>query len=319
MRPETMRELAQNQGVRLPSHLLEEDPLQVPANARGWFRFQRSYDTARALVRSEETMRRIVREAAEDDAREGSVRLEMQVDPTSYAPWVGGITPALEIVLDEAKAATAATGVQVAIVVAASRTRHPLDARTLARLASRYAGDGSGSVVGFGLSNDERVGQTSEFSTAFQIAKNAGLAAVPHGGELLGPKSIREVVSHLGPQRLGHGVRATEDPELLKRLVGEGIAFELCPASNVNLGVYDHAGQIPLRTLIDSGAVVALGADDPLLFRSRLLDQYQLAHETHGCNRKELASLAKSSISASTASGSDKQRWYREIEQWEKQ
>lgn len=319
MRPETMRELAQEQGVRLPPHLLEEDPLQVPADARGWFRFQRSYDTARALVRSEETMRRIVREAAEDDAREGSVRLEMQVDPTSYAPWVGGLTPALEIVLDEAKAASAATGVEVAIVVAASRTRHPLDARTLARLAGKYAGDTPGSVVGFGLSNDERVGHTSEFSTAFQIARSAGLAAVPHGGELLGPESIREVVGHLAPERLGHGVRATEDPELLKRLVGEGIAFELCPASNVNLGVYASASEIPLRTLIESGATVALGADDPLLFRSRLLDQYQLARDVHGCSRKELASLASSSISASTASAADKQRWYQKIAQWESQ
>ena len=129
----------------------------MPADARGWFRFQRSYDAARALVRSEAAMRRIVAEAAEDDAAEGSRRLEMQVDPTSYAPWVGGITPALEIIIDEAIAAGKRTGVEVALIVAASRIRHPLDARTLARLAVQYAGDGPGQVVGFGLSNDERV------------------------------------------------------------------------------------------------------------------------------------------------------------------
>ena len=102
----------------------------MPADERGWFRFQRSYDAARAVVRSEAAMRRIVREAAEDDAAEGSRRLEIQVDPTSYAPFVGGITPALEIVLDEATRASAATGVEVGVIVAASRTRHPLDART---------------------------------------------------------------------------------------------------------------------------------------------------------------------------------------------
>lgn len=316
MRPETMRELAEEQNIRLPAHLLESDPLTVPADARGWFRFQRSYDAARQLVRSERVMRRIVREAAEDDAVEGSVRLEMQVDPTSYAPWVGGVTPALEIVLDEAKTATRATGVQVAIIVAASRIRHPLDARTLARLAGNYAGPGPGEVVGFGLSNDERVGNTADFSAAFRIARRAGLAGVPHGGELLGPQSLREVVGHLKPARIGHGVRSTEDPELLARLVDEGIAFELCPTSNVNLGVYSTAGEVPLRTLFDSGAQVALGADDPLLFRSRLIDQYEMARLEHGFSDEELATLAVASIDASLASEPDKTRWKQQVRTW---
>lgn len=316
MRPETMRALALEQGTRLPAHLLEQDPLTVPADARGWFRFQRSYDAARTLVRSETVMRRIVREAAEDDAAEGSVRLEMQVDPTSYAPWVGGLTPALEIILDEAKEASKATGVEVAVIVAASRTRHPLDARTLARLAAQYAGDGPGEVVGFGLSNDERVGETSEFSAAFRIAKQAGLAAVPHGGELLGPDSIRQVVGHLGPKRLGHGVRVSEDPVLLQRLVQEDIAFEVCPASNVSLGIYPSRSDVPLRALLKSGATIALGADDPLLFRSRLVDQYQIAKNDHGFTTQELAVLARGSIDASLASESKKRLWRAGVEEW---
>ncbi len=316
MRPTTMLELAHDQGVRLPPHLLEQDPLTVPPDARGWFRFQRSYDSARSLVRSEQAMRRIVREAAEDELAEGSVRLEIQVDPTSYAPWVGGLTPALEIVLDEAQLASRDTGVDVGVVVAASRLRHPLDARTLARLASQYVGDGAGEVVGFGLSNDERMGTTSEFANAFQIAKRAGLASLPHGGELLGPGSVREVVGHLGPARLGHGVRATEDPELLKRLVDDEIAFEICPTSNVSLGVFASPKEVPLRKLTDAGARVALGADDPLLFRSRLVDQYKLARDVHGFADVELAALAKQSVDASLASPTQKARWKKQVDQW---
>lgn len=316
MRPETMRELAAEQEVRLPSHLLDQDPLTVPADSRGWFRFQRSYDAARALVRSEDVMRRIVREAAEDDAAEGSVRLEMQVDPTSYAPWVGGLTPALEIVLDEAKQASAATGVEVAVIVAASRTRHPLDARTLARLAAQYAGQGPGEVVGFGLSNDERVGDTADFATAFRIARDAGLASLPHGGELLGPDSVRQVTSHLAPARLGHGVRSVEDPQLLDRLIEDGVAFEVCPASNVSLGVFSSRRDVPLRPLIDAGATVALGADDPLLFLSRLVDQYRIAREMQGFTDSELAHLASSSIDASLASEETKRRWKTGVDEW---
>lgn len=318
MRPATMIELAAEQGIRLPHHLLETDPLRVPADRRGWFRFQRSYDAARALVRSEKVMRRIVREAAIDDASEGSCRLEIQVDPTSYAPWVGGITPALEIILDEAKIASRATGVEVGVIVAASRMRHHLDARVLARLAAQYAGDGPGEVVAFGLNNDERAGDTSLWSSAFRIARRAGLVGVPHGGELLGPEHIREVVAHLKPARLGHGVRAAEDPELLDHLVADEIAFELCPASNVSLGVYHDRSEVPLRRLLAAGAQIALGADDPLLFHSRLLAQYQAARKVDGLNDAELAQLARGSIRASLATSTSKRRWLAAVDDWER-
>ncbi|MGY4643467.1 adenosine deaminase [Cellulomonas sp. URHB0016] len=316
MRPTTLADLAAEHGIRLPSALLDDDPLHVPADERGWFRFQRLYDAARACVRSEADMRRIVAEAAADDAAEGSGRLEIQVDPTSYAPFVGGVTPAIEIVLDAAREASAATGVDVGVIVAASRMRHPFDARTLARLAARHAGDGPGQVVGFGLSNDERRGETADFAPAFAIARRAGLASVPHGGELLGPAHVEDVVDHLRPDRLGHGVRSAEDPRVLERVVDEGVALEVCPASNVSLGVYRSADEVPLRTLVDAGARVALGADDPLLFRSRLVAQYELAREAHGFSDEQLADLARSSIRASRASDGVRARLLAGVDAW---
>ena len=296
MRPATLQELAGERGMRLPRSLTDDIALQVEPTRRGWFRFQRQYDTARAVVDSEQAMRRLLHEAVEDDAAEGSGRLELQVDPTSYAPFVGGITPAVEIVLDQAERSEAATGVSVGIVIAASRTRHPLDARTLARLAARQAGR----VIGFGLSNDERRGDTAEFGPAFRIAREAGLLSVPHGGELLGPSHVRDVVEHLHPHRLGHGVRAVEDPQLLDRVVEAGIGLEVCPASNASLGVLQVAEDVPLRTLMAAGAQIALGADDPLLFGSRLLEQYETARRI-GLDDAELAGLAASSIRLSAA------------------
>ena len=106
MRITTLRALADKHSIRLPDALTTSwPPTLSAADERGWFRFQRLYDIARACVRDESDMRRIVREAAMDDAAEGSRWLEIQVDPTSYAPFVGGITPALEIILDEARVA----------------------------------------------------------------------------------------------------------------------------------------------------------------------------------------------------------------------
>lgn len=313
---QTLQELAEFADVPLPESLVDADPLSVPQTTRGWHRFQRSYDMARLVVTSEHAIRRVVQAAVANDAREGSRRLEIQIDPTSYAPHVGGLVEALEIVLDEARAASDVYGVGVGVVVAASRLRNPMMAETLARLAVRHAGDGPGEVVGFGLSNDEHAGVTEEWSHAFSIARRGGLLGVPHGGELCGPDHVRRVLRALAPARLGHGVRATEDPALLAELVEQGVAFEVCPTSNVHLGVYERAADVPLRQLVDAGATVALGADDPLLFFSRLTDQYELARDVQGFSDVELAALARSSISASFASPSDKQRWLYEIDTW---
>lgn len=316
MRQSTLEDLAAAAGVRLPPALVDGHQLRVPASERGWFRFQRLYDAARACVRSEADMRRIVLEAAEDDASEGSGRLEIQIDPTSYAPLVGGITPALEIVLDAAREASEAFGTEVAVIVASSRMRHPFEARTLARLAAQHAGQGAGEVVGFGLSNDERRGDTAEFAHAFAIARRAGLASVPHGGELLGPGHLHDVLGYLAPDRLGHGVRAVEDPALLDRIVTSGVALEVNPASNVSLGVYAEDSLVPLRALVDAGATVALGADDPLLFGSRLAAQYETARHVHGFDDVALAELARSSVRASRASAATSARLLAGIDAW---
>lgn len=246
-------------------------------------------------------MRRLVREAALDDLAEGSRWLELQVDPTSYAPFVGGLTPALEIVLDEAAAISRELPIGVAVIVAASRIKHPLEARTLARLAVRHSGNGPGRVVGFGLSNDERRGATADFAPAFRIAQRGGLALVPHAGELLGADAVDDTLGSLRPDRLGHGVRSIEDPAVLGRVVDHGIVLEVCPGSNVALGVYDHAADVPLPALLAAGARVALGADDPLLFGSRLTDQYRTARDAHGLSDPDLAELARTSFRGSRA------------------
>lgn len=316
MRPQTLKELAAKHGIRLPESLREQHLLRLTPDERGWFRFQRLYDAARSCVRDAEDMRRIVLEAAEDDAAEGSRWLELQVDPTSYAPYVGGLTPALEVVLDAAAEAGRTTGCQVAVIVAASRIRHPLDARTLARLAARYAGDGPATVVGFGLSNDERRGITEDFAPAFRIAARAGLASLPHSGELLGPEHVSATLAALAPDRLGHGVRSVEDPAVLRRIVDAGVGLEVCPASNAALGVYPSMAQVPLRPLVDAGAQIALGADDPLLFGPRLAAQYDAARQSHGFDDVALAGLARSSVEVSRAPSDVRARLLAGIDSW---
>ncbi|MFD7557025.1 MULTISPECIES: adenosine deaminase [unclassified Streptomyces] len=314
MRPSTLLELADKYGVRLPDALTAGEPPKLRAtDERGWFRFQRLYDAARSCLREPEDIHRLVREAAEEDVRDGSGWLEIQVDPTSYAPLLGGMIPAVELILDAVDSASRETGLGMRVLIAANRMKHPLDARTLARLAVRYADRG---VVGFGLSNDERRGMARDFDRAFAIAREGGLLAAPHGGELTGPSSVRDCIDDLHAARIGHGVRAAEDPRLLKRLADRQITCEVCPASNVALGVYERPEDVPLRTLFEAGVPMALGADDPLLFGSRLAAQYEIARRHHGFTDAELAELARQSVRASAAAEDVQAKLLAGIDHW---
>jgi adenosine deaminase len=216
-------------------------------------------------------------------------------------------------VLEAARAAAAATGVGIGVIIAANRTKHPLDAKTLARLAVRYADHG---VVGFGLSNDERRGRAYDFDGAFRIARRGGLLAVPHGGELLGPAAVRACLDALGADRIGHGVHAAADQALVETLAARGVTLEVCPASNVGLGVFDKPADVPVRRLFDAGVPVALGADDPLLFGARLVRQYELARTAHDFSDAELAELARYAVRGSAAPADVRKRLLGDIDGW---
>jgi adenosine deaminase len=314
MRHTTLTELADERGVHLPDALRQERlPHMHATDERGWFRFQRLYDIARSVLREPDDLRRLLREVAEDELADGSRWLEIQIDPSGYAARFDGLTATMETVLDAARAAADAVGVGIGVVVGANRTRHPLDARTLARLAAQYVDHG---VVGLGLANDERRGRAEDFEPAFRIAREAGLAALPHGGELAGPDSVRACLDVLQATRIGHGVRSAEDPGLVARLADRGVTLEVCPGSNVALGVYDRPDDVPLRDLVEAGVPVALGADDPLLFGSRLADQYRTAREVHGFDDHALAELARMSVRGSLAPDADKQAILRDIDTW---
>ncbi|MGI9008391.1 MAG: adenosine deaminase [Streptosporangiaceae bacterium] len=314
MRRGTLIELAAAHGITLPDAFGAEWPPRLRGtDERGWFRFQRLYDCARAVLRTEADIRRLITEIAQDELAEGSGWLEYQVDPSGYANRFGGVSAFTELVLDATREAAGRAGVGIGLIIAANRTRHPLDARTTARLAGQHAGRG---VVGFGLSSDERRGTPAEFAAAFRIASRAGLLSVPHGGELAGPASVRDCLDDLHADRIGHGVAAAAEPELVKRLAGQQTTLEVCPASNVALGVAATPGHVPLLPLLEAGVPVALGADDPLLFGSRLTAQYEIARSAHGLTDTELAGLARMSVLGSAAPSEVRTRLIAGIDSW---
>ncbi len=120
----------------------------------------------------------------------------------------------------------------------------------------------------------------------------------------------------LHADRIGHGIRAVEDPAVVKRLAAEGVTCEVCPSSNVALGIAAGLAQVPLRSLFEAGVPVALGADDPLLFGPRLTAQYEIARYAHGFTDADLADLARTSVLSSVAPEPVRARLLAGIDGW---
>lgn len=300
MRPATLAELAARSGIPVP-------PILETGVTHGWEAFQSRYDAARAAIRTAADLARVVAEAAEDNAADGAGWVELQVDPTSYADRLGGLEPVVEAVL------AGAGGYPVGVILAASWARPPEVAMAVARLAARYAGAG---VVGFGLSNDERLGRVTEFVAAFRVAAGAGLLAAPHAGFYEPAWHVRECVELLGAGRIGHGLTACADPAVLALLAERGVALEVCPTSYPPFGVLPDLAAVPVRALLGAGVRVALGTDDPLLFGAGLTEQYAIARRELGCTDPELASLARHSIAASAAPAQVRQRLLAGVDAW---
>ncbi|NUT35300.1 MAG: adenosine deaminase [Hamadaea sp.] len=298
MRPRTLAELAGRAGLAVPPPL----PTGV---TQGWEAFQSRYDAARAAVRTAEDVARLVREAIEDDLADGAAWVEIQVDPTSYAERLGGEEAVVETVL-------AAAAGRAGVILAASWAGTPERAVRVATLAARYADRG---VVGFGLSNDERLGRVADFVPAFRVAAAAGLVSVPHGGFYEAAWHVRACVEQLGAARVGHGVTAAADPATVELLAHRAVALEICPTSYPPLGVAELAA-LPIRALLAAGVPVALGTDDPLLFGHGLTAQYAIARDRLGLADAELAALARHSITASAAPEAHRRAMLAAVDAW---
>ena len=287
MRRSTLAELADREGVVVPD----------VSTFDGFGSFIELYRFASSLVRRSEDLRRLVLEIAEDTAADGGVWVEVNANPTLH-PELGRMEEVLELTLDAAAQAADQTGVGVGLILSADRTRPPAEAVALARLATRHAAQG---VVGFGLANDEAGFPPEPFAEAFAIARGAGLLSVPHAGELAGPESVRGALDALGAVRLAHGVRAVEDPALVERLAREQVCLDVCPTSNLLLGVAPSLADHPLTALLAAGVPVSLNADDPLLFSPGLLDEYELVASGLALDDATMARIAATSIRASGA------------------
>jgi adenosine deaminase len=288
MRPETLAELAGAAGLPLPT---------LPV--RGSFEaFGNAMEAVAGAVRRPDELARLVGEVVEDAAADGAVWAEVSVWPGFLRGRLGPDELVVERLLDAGTRASQEHGVGFGLMVAANRNRGPEEAVRVAELAATFVGQG---VVSFGLDGDEAAHPAAFYAQAFEIAKSAGLLCTPHAGELRGPDSVQSALDHLHPDRILHGVRAWEDADVTERLVSHAVALDVCPTSNVALGVYADLSEHPLPHLLEASVACSINADDPLMFGTSLLGEYEACRQAFQLTDAQLADCARVSLRESGA------------------
>ncbi|MGM1062119.1 adenosine deaminase [Saccharothrix sp. Mg75] len=260
--------------------------------------FIKVYGTVNDLVTTGEDVQALVLGLAEEHARRNVRYAEVTVSATSHLRAGIAADELDEALTTSRERARAEHGVELAWVFDVPGVWDLDFGLTSARYATGHRPPGT---VGFGLGGFEADAPRRAFREAFALARDAGLHCVPHAGETTGPDQVREALDDLRAERIGHGVGAARDPELLRRLADEGVTLEISPTSNLRTGAVPDLADHPLPRLLDAGVPVCLNTDDPAMFHTDLNAEYLLVHERFGLGRDELADLARTGVRASFA------------------
>jgi len=163
-------------------------------------------------------------------------------------------------------------------------------------VALRLRPDG---LVSFGLGGPEQGVAREQFAPHFAAARAAGLRSVPHAGESTGPETIWDALTHLGAERIGHGIAAAQDPRLMAHLRDRQIPLEVCPTSNVCTRSVPSLAEHPLPALVAAGVPVTINSDDPHMFSTTLNREYAVAADLLGLDEGGVADLARAAVTAS--------------------
>jgi adenosine deaminase len=295
VRIETVLDLARRHGLALPAWTVEglRPYVQILEREPSLVAFIAKFELLRRVVVDYDAVRRIVRENLEDAAREGIDYIELRFSPCFMAE-SHGLDPfgVVEAACD-ALAAAADLPVRAKLIVIISRHYGPETGRTELATAIRCRDRG---VVALDLAGDEAHFPGDLFVRHFAEAKDAGLHVVAHAGEAAGAASVRQAVLGLGAERIGHGIRALEDPAVVDLLRERRIPLEVCPTSNVHTSTVPSLAAHPLPHLLRRGLAVTLNTDDPSISGIDLAHEYRVAQEQLGLSDADLRRLQENAL-----------------------
>lgn len=272
MRPARLCEIARRNGVSLPAG--GEAGLARLFRFVDFSQFIRDWIATSSALQRERDFREVVVDYAAAAASQGCVYVEAIFSPAEPVrrgtPW----QEVFEGYCGGAEEAREAYGVEVRLTPEITRDFPVESGEELARWAVRYRDRG---VVGIGLGGSEALFPPELFVRAFAIAREGGLKAAPHAGEMAGAASIRSALDVLGAERLRHGVRAVEDAGLLAEIAARGVVCDVTPTSNLRLGVVPSLAAHPLACMLAAGVRCSISSDDPALMGTDLTRECEIA------------------------------------------
>lgn len=255
--------------------------------------FLKGYDLAASVFRTPEDFAELTEGYLASSAAEGCVYTELFIS-ADFANRSGlGYGAYLDGIVEGIHRAEAAHGIVARLIPLVERHYGPERGVAAAEAAVANLRP---EVVGFGMAGEERMFEPGDFVRAFAIAHEAGLGLTCHAGEWRGADEVRAALDAMPLRRIGHGVRAIEDPALVARIADEGIHLEVCPVSNVVLGVFPDYASHPLVRLLDAGVRLSLNSDDPPFFHTSIGNEYEVAAGAFGLDRARLAAIARMAI-----------------------
>ncbi|MGI1663827.1 adenosine deaminase [Palleronia sp. KMU-117] len=277
-----------------------------------FWHFLKVYEAATSVLTTPEDYARLTRAVLAESAAAGVVYSETFLSPD----FCGGRDVAawreyLHAIREAADAAEREDGITLRGIITCIRHFGPEKAKETALCAAETAGDW---IVGFGIAGDERAGKPRDFAWSFDLAREAGLRLTAHAGEWGGPDSVTDALDALGVERIGHGVRAIEDRATVDRLAREGIVLEVCPGSNVALGLYRDWAAHPIKRLRDAGVRVTVSTDDPPFFHTTMAHEFDMLARAFGWEDEELQALNATALDAAFCDGETKDRIRKTLE-----
>jgi aminodeoxyfutalosine deaminase len=272
VRPETLLEIARRNDYPLPADDVEG--LRKLYEFRDFAHFIEVWVLTTNALQTAADFRQVVVDYAEEAASHGAVYIEGIFSPAERVRRGVDWDELFSGYCDGAQEAKERHGVEVRLTPDIPRGFGLDEAEATVRYAAKYRERG---VLGVGLGGLEAEFPPEPYEGVFAQARAAGLASVPHAGEVSGPASVRGALEALGATRLRHGIRAGEDPGLLRELVDRRIVLDICPVSNLRTGVVRALGEHPLPQLVAAGAVCSISTDDPAMFDTDLSRDYAAA------------------------------------------
>ena len=267
--------------------------------------FVASYDATANLFRTEEDYALLAETYLTEIAGAGAIYSELIVSPDQGDAVGIGADAYISGLAEGAERAKAKTGIETRLLIVGIRHFGPERVIRAAEYAARRPHP---LITGFNLAGEERMHRVADFTRAFDIARDAGLGITIHAGELSGAFSVRDALDHVRPSRISHGVRAIEDAALVKRLADEGVVLEVCPGSNVALGVFADFQNHPLRALHEAGVRVTLNSDDPPFFHTSLAREYAVASTIMGFSDADILGMTRTAVEAAFVDEPTRQR-----------